>query len=135
MYLRIVAALAVLVSAYVHLKLWFDGMRDLHVVGPSFMLNAIGGAVIVVLLLAWRHWLPALLAFGFGVATLGAFTIATTAGLFGVHEHWEGGYVWAAAIAEAVAIVTGAILLAGDNPVRSRAQLQHRASVGGAHLH
>jgi hypothetical protein len=133
MLIRLVTAAAVLVSALVHLKLWFDGVRD-QSVGPLFMLNAIAGLVIAVLLVAWRHWVPALLAFGFGISTLGAFTIAATVGLMGIHEHWTGGYVWTAAIAEAVAIVGGAVLLSRSNPLRSGGQLQHGVTVRGSHL-
>src|SRR4051794_29483301 len=88
MWMRIVGATAVLVSAAVHLYLWFDGFRDLHVVGPAFMLNAIGGLVIAVLLVTWRSWVPALLTAGFGVSTLVAFILAATVGLFGLHEQW-----------------------------------------------
>ena len=57
--MRVLAAVAVLVSAAVHLYLWLDCARDDDVIGPAFMLNAVGGAVIAVLLLAWRHWVPA----------------------------------------------------------------------------
>jgi hypothetical protein len=108
MRIRIVAALAVLVSAFVHLRLWMDGVKDDHVVGPSFMVNAVAGVVIAVLLLAWRTWVPLFLALGFGAATMAAFIIAATVGLYGVHEHWQGGYVWTAFIAEAIAVVAGA---------------------------
>jgi hypothetical protein len=135
MWLRIVAAVAVLVSAVVHLKLWFDGFRDIDVIGPAFMLNAVAGVVIAVLLLVWRHWVPSFLAAGFGASTLGAFIISATVGLFGVHESWSGGYVLAAAISEAVAMVAGLALLWQDNPIRSRDQLQDRPSTRGAHLH
>ena len=90
MKLRILAAAAVLVSAAVHLYLWFDVFRHAHVIGPAFMLNVVGGTIIAVLLVTWRHWIPLLLAVGFGASTLGAFIIATTAGLYGVHEHWTG---------------------------------------------
>lgn len=107
MTIRIVAALAVLVSAYVHLRMWFDGVKDQHVVGPAFMVNAVAGVVIAILLLAWRSWEPPLLAAGFGAATMAAFVVAATVGLFGVHDHWTGGYVWTAFIAEAVALVAG----------------------------
>jgi hypothetical protein len=96
-------------------------MRDADVVGPAFLLNAVGGVVIAVLLVAWRHWVPPLLALGFGLSTLTAFVIAATVGLFGVHEVWTGWAVWTAAAAEVVAVVTGAWLLLEDNPVRSRA--------------
>jgi hypothetical protein len=131
---RTLASAGVLVSAVVHLLLWFDGVRD-QSVGPAFLLNAAGGAVIAVLLLTWRHWVPPLLAVGFGVSTLGAFVIAATVGLFGVHEHWTGGYVWTAAIAEVVALVAGAVLLIRENPLRSGSQLEHRLAVGRPHLH
>lgn len=132
---RIVAAAAVLVSAAVHLYLWFDGMRDVEVVGPAFLLNAVGGAVIAVLLFAWRHWIPALLTLGFGLSTLAAFVISATVGLFGVHERWQGWAVWTAAAAEVVAMVTGAVLLARANPLRSGGETQDDASSRRAHLH
>ncbi len=135
-YVRIVGALAVVVSALVHLKLYFDWAKDNGLVGPAFLLNAVGGVVIAVLLVTWHHWVSALLTFGFGVSTLGAFIISTTpSGLNGVHERWVGGYVWAAAVSEAIAIIVGALLLLADHPLRSRRQLEHGSTVGGAHLH
>jgi len=134
MVLRVVAAVAALVSAVVHLRLWFDGVRD-QSVGPAFMVNAAAGLVIAVLLLTWQHWVPALLVVGFGICTLGAFTISTTVGLFGVHDRWVGGYVWTAAVAEVVAIVTGLLLLARENPLRSGGQLEDRTPAGRQHLH
>lgn len=112
MWMRILAAVAVLVSALVHLKLWFDGFRDEDVIGPAFMLNAVGGIVIAGLLVGWRHWVPPLLAVGFGLSTLTAFIISTTpAGLFGFHEQWAGWTVWTAAASEVVAILAGAVVV------------------------
>jgi hypothetical protein len=119
---RVLAAVAVLVSAGVHLYLWDDGYRDVDTIGPAFLLNAAGGVVIALLLLAWSHWLPALLTVGFGVSTLGAFIVSTTVGLFGLQESWDGWYVWAAAGSEVAAILLGGLLLARDNPVRSGRQ-------------
>jgi len=123
--LRVLAALAVLVSAGVHLYLWFDLFSGAHVVGPAFMVNAISGVVIAVLLVTWRHWIPSVLAIGFGVATLGAFVISTRSGLYGIHETWTTWEAWTAAAAEAVAIVTGgALLLLVENPLRSGGHFQ-----------
>ena len=119
MWIRVVGAAAVLVSAAVHLWLWFEGFRDLHIIGPAFLLNAVGGAVIAVLLVTWRNWVSGLLAAGFGVGTLGAFILATTVGLFGLHEHWVGWNVWTAAAAEVIAIAAGALVLVRDLPVSS----------------
>ncbi len=107
MKLRVIVAAAVLVSGVVHFKLWMDGMKDLSVIGPSFLLNAVGALVIAVAVLLWRSWLPLLAAVGFAVATLVAFVISATVGLFGVHEVWTGGYVVTAYVAELVALVVG----------------------------
>ena len=133
--MRMLAAVGVLVSAAVHLWLWFDGYRDIEVIGPAFMLNAVAGAVIAGLLLAWRHWIPPFLAVGFGVSTLGAFVISATVGLFGVQESWTGGAVLTAAASEVVAVLAGLVALAQEHPWGSRRELQDRLSVRRAHLH
>ena len=110
MRLRGVGAVALLVSAGVHLYLWFDGVRN-QTVGPMFLINVVAGVVIAILLVRWEHWVPAFLTAGFGAATLGAFIIASTVGLLGVHTVWAGGSVWTAAAAEVVCIVVGGLLL------------------------
>jgi len=130
MTVRTVAAIAVLVSAYVHLYEWLTGMRDVHVIGPLFAVNVVAGVAIAVLLFTWKHWIVPFLAFGFGASTLGGFAIATTsAGLFGTHEKWEGPYVWAAAISEAVAIVAGLIALSRE--YRAAEPARERSTVAG----
>lgn len=131
--MRWFTATAVLVSAAVHLHLWLEGMREADVVGPAFLLNAVGGALIALLLVLWRHWVPPLLALGFGLATLGAFVLAATVGLFGVHESWTGWAVWTAAAAELAAVVAGGLLLAGRR--RSDTQAQHHTPAGRPDLH
>ncbi len=120
--MRLLAAVSVLVSAAVHLYLWLDFARDDDFLGPSFMLNAVGGAVIAVLVLVWRHWLAAFLVVGFGASTLLAFVLSTTVGLFGVTASWTGWAVWVAATAEVLAMIAGGALLAANNPLRSRVQ-------------
>lgn len=114
--LRGLAATAVLLSAVVHLELWLDGMQDVDVVGPAFLLNAIGGVAIGLALLLWRHWLPLLGAAGFGAATLGAYLLSTTVGFFGVREQ-----VWTvAAVVSAVAEVAAVLTAAGAWAVERR---------------
>ena len=115
MRLRGLGAVALLVSAAVHLYLWFDGVRN-QSVGPLFLVNVVAGVVIAVMLLRWEHWLPAFLTLGFGAATLGAFVISSTVGLLGIRTEWAGVSVFTAAAAEVVCIVVGAALL-----LRSRA--------------
>lgn len=129
MNMRLLAAAAALVSGAVHLKLWFDGTRDLDVIGPAFMVNAISGLVIAVLLLAWRHWVPLFLAVGFGLSTLGAFIISATVGLFDVHASWSGFYTWAAFVSELVIIVAALLAARAEGYQRSLRERQHRVSV------
>ena len=108
MILRVLLAIASLVSGGVHLQLWFDGFRQLDVIGPAFLLNAVAGGVIAVLLLVWRSWIPLFLAVGLGASVLLAFTISTTPmGLFGVRERWSGGPQIIGAISEVVLVVAG----------------------------
>jgi len=112
---RFIAAIAVLVSAYVHLYEWLNGMRHVHVIGPLFVVNIVSGVVIAVLLVTWKHWFAPFLAFGFGATTLAGFAIATTsAGLFGDHEKWQGSYIWVAAIAEAVTVLAALFSLSRE---------------------
>jgi hypothetical protein len=117
---RVVAAAAVLISAVVHGILWFDGYRDVDVIGAAFMLNAVGGVVIAILLLGWRNWVPLLLAVGFGAATLGAFALSVTVGLFGFQESVGGVSQWIAAVSEVVAIVAGAAAVRGEGYLAAR---------------
>jgi hypothetical protein len=117
---RIVAAAAVFVSAVVHASLWFGGYRDVEVIGAAFMLNAVGGVVIAVLLVAWRNWVPLLLAVGFGASTLGAFVLSVTVGLFGFQESLGGVSQWVAAASEVVAIVAGVLAARGEGYLTRR---------------
>jgi hypothetical protein len=104
---RLLGALAAVVSAIVHLYLWFDGVKDQGVVGALFVVNVFAGVMIAALLMRWRHWVPLFLLAGFGATTLGAFVIAATAGLFGIHTGWTW-YAWLAAASEVIAVVCGA---------------------------
>lgn len=86
---RMLGAAGVLASAVVHLVLWLQGYRDLDVVGPMFLLNAVGGAVLAVAIPVWRHWLPLLGGIGFGAATLAAYLLSATVGFFEVRTPFE----------------------------------------------
>lgn len=127
MFLRVVAAVAAVVSAALHLWLWFDGVKDQGEVGVMFMVNAVAGVVIAVLLVAWKHWVPLFLVVGFGASTLAAFLISTTVGLFGVEAGWSW-YAWVAAISEVVCVVAGAWAFMAEGWLSSRRQSEHRLS-------
>lgn len=107
---RGLAVAGVFLSADVHLDLWYaGGYRYFATIGPLFLLNAIGGLLIGLVLLCWRHWLPALAAAGYGAATLVAFYLSVTVGLFGLHEIASGEPQILAEVAEYVALVFGGV--------------------------
>jgi len=108
---RLVAAVGVLVSAVVHVLLYLDGYDTIAVVGPLFLLNAVAGVVLAVLLVAWRHWLPLVGGIGFGGLTLLAFVLSTTVGFYGVNESFAGTNEIVAAASEVVAVVGSAVAL------------------------
>ena len=108
MNVRIIGAAAAVVSAVVHLYLWFDGVKDQGTVGALFVVNVVAGLAIAVLLLRWQHWLPLFLLAGFGASTLLAFLIAVNGSLFGISTSWSW-YAWLAAISEIVAVVTALV--------------------------
>ena len=120
MTLRWVLALSVLVSAAVHLGLWFDGYRDIELIGPLFMLNAVAGFVITVAVLVWRHWLPVLAATGFGAATLLAFLLSATVGLGPIQAQTLRTWEIVSGVAEIVSVVVGLALLARSLQRRPR---------------
>jgi hypothetical protein len=110
---RWIAAAAILISGAEHFRLWWSNdYRLIHIIGPLFLLNAIAGLVIAILL-AWRaNPLFELAGLGFAVATLGAFFISVYAGLFGFQEALNGSAQLIAGIAEGVAIVILAPMVA-----------------------
>ena len=131
MLVRMVAAVAAAISSVVHLWLWFDGVKDQGEVGVMFMINAVAGVVIAVLLIGWEHWLPPFLVAGFGASTLGAFFISSTVGLFGIEAGWSW-YAWVALVAEVVCIAAGLWSLQAEGWLKSltsRRQPKDRAVV------
>jgi hypothetical protein len=131
MTMRWTTAAAVLVSGLVHLWLWFDGFRTIAWIGPLFMLNAVAGVVIAVLVVMWRSWIPVVVAVGFGASTLGAFLLSATVGFLGIQEMLLGTWQVIAGMSEILAIVAGVAVLVregwfGRSAVKSQDRLARR---------
>jgi hypothetical protein len=120
--LRGLTAAGLLLSAAVHLQLWAQGVRVVPIIGEAFVVNAVAGLVLGLLVLTWRNPLPLLGAVGFGVSTLGAFVLSVTVGLFGFREQAGGVPQTLAAVAEVVAIVfaVAALVLEHRHPLPRR---------------
>lgn len=93
--IRITAALAALVAGSAHLRLYFDGYRDIPVgnIGTQFVLNAVGAVLVAGTLFAplvvrgksrWIDWVGPVAGVGWGAVSLVAFFVArTSTGWFG----------------------------------------------------
>jgi urea transporter len=76
-------------SAGIHLYLWSEGFRDIETIGTLFLLNAIGGIVLALALLATPgRFLAVVSGLGalYALSVLGALFMSLTVGLFGFHE-------------------------------------------------
>jgi hypothetical protein len=115
--LRVLGAALLLTLAGIHVYLWQQGYRTLHVIGPAFLLDTvcgIGGAVLV--LVTPLRWLPVAAVLGalLAVGTLAALLVTTAVGMFGFVESttaplwWESFWVEVAAVVVLVALAVTA---------------------------
>ena len=111
--LRVLGAALLAAMGWIHLHLWLDGYRTIDVIGPAFLLNALAGFGLAVLLLViprvlvgWVAALGALTAAG----TLAGLLLATTVGLFGFVETTQASLWWESVWVEiAAAVVLGVL--------------------------
>lgn len=113
--LRIVGAGLLLAMAGIHYYLWANaGYNTISLIGPLFLLNAIGGLLLAVALLAAPSRLltvAATLSALFTVGTLGALLISLTpSGLFGFQESTLAPLVPATLWVESVGVVELGVL-------------------------
>jgi hypothetical protein len=113
--------------SWIHLHLWSDGYRHLHIVGPLFLLNFIAGVLVALAVLgAPLRWLgpSALIAAVLAAGTLAALSISINMGLFGYKEYLADNFVHLSIWVESSAIVVlGAVAgRAASVAVRSRSR-------------
>jgi hypothetical protein len=115
--MRRLGVLAILVTGAVHLQQYLGDYHSVPTIGPLFLLNAIGSAVVAVgLLLPVQRWLGqrrgevavGLLALGAVAIALGALVglyIAETGTLFGFSEGTLETVMWIAIVAEIASVL------------------------------
>lgn len=103
--LRVGAAGMLVWIGYIHLHLWQEGYRQIHINGPLFLLDAIAAFVFAAVLLGWPRPLAGLLAAGFTASTLGALIISLSVGLFGFKESMSASFVVLSLIIETVTVL------------------------------
>lgn len=96
-------------SAVIHLELWADGYKDISVIGPLFLIQAVACIILAVAIVAVR-WLVLLAAGAIaGVATAVGLLLSVYDGLFGYTESLSVPY---AVLSLAVEFTAAFVLLA-----------------------
>lgn len=121
---RVGGAAVLLATAGIHLYLWSQGYRDILWIGPLFLLDAIGGAVLALAVLAApSRWLFLVCAAGalLELGTLGGLLLSTTVGFLGFVETWQAPWAVTSAVVEAAGVLLlGGAALAGVAASRHR---------------
>ena len=119
------AAAAVLVAGAQHGRLFHRGYAEVEVVGPLFLMNAIGSLVVVLTLVAGRVWIFVLGAVSICVPSLVSIAIShSSVGFLGFRE---GGYdadalvIVIAEVAAVVLALIGAAVAVGGAPAAAGA--------------
>jgi hypothetical protein len=111
--MRRVGVIAILITGGVHLQQYLSGYHSIPTIGPLFLLNAIGSALVAAgLLIPIERWLGdravgllALAGVAIGLGSLIALLIAETSTLFGFSEGTLETVMWIAIGAEAAAVL------------------------------
>jgi hypothetical protein len=125
-------ALLVALSALIHLHLWSTGYRQIHIIGPLFLLQAIAGLVVAAAVAASRHYLMALAGALFVAGTIAGLVISVEVGLFGFRDSFSAPYAINSVIVEALAVVVlASAALAGRHRGRPVRLFGHDGTRGG----
>lgn len=105
------SSLLLLAMGGIHIYLRFNGSGGL--IGVLFVLNAIGGLVLAVAILAARRWLllglASVLGLLFMAGTLLALVLALTVGLFGIRQQLDGELVVPTLVVESIGTLVLAV--------------------------
>jgi hypothetical protein len=130
--LALAGAAMLIWSAWIHLKLWADGYKDIHTIGPLFLAQGIACIVLAVPLVIWRSLALQLVGAGTLVATAAGLLLSANYGLFGLKESLSVPYTVLSMYVEfggAVILVAGSAILAFAAPsVKAQSNPSHAPS-------
>jgi len=103
-------------SGLLHLYLWADGYRNISTIGPLFLAQGIVGVVLAVALIGFPRAATATAGAVYLLATVAAFAISATRGLFGFMDGLDAPWATTSLIVESVG---AALLIAGGTLSRA----------------
>jgi hypothetical protein len=107
----VLGAVAVAVSAIIHLHLWMQGYKHIHVIGPLFLAQAIGGIGLALFMVAYPRLVSAVLGAVYMASTIGGLLLSATVGIFGLHDGLSVPWATSSLVIEAAGLVV--LLAAG----------------------
>ena len=104
---RLLGAAGVAAAGAIHFQLWDSSYNVISVIGPLFLLDALGSWVLAVLLVGLRFRVLAALGIAVELGAIGGLAVASTTGLFGFRESGfgVGGQILAAYATESLAVL------------------------------
>lgn len=81
-----VAAVLLVVSGIIHLRLWFQAYRHVHILDALFLVQVAAAWLLAVALIVARHLLVVAAALALMVGTMAGFIMARTVGIFGFKD-------------------------------------------------
>jgi hypothetical protein len=82
----VIGAGTVAASAIIHLHLWFQGYRHIHLIGPLFLAQGVSGIALAIAMLAYRRVVTVLAGALYQAATVAGLLLSATVGIFGFHD-------------------------------------------------
>ncbi len=114
----LVGTALVAASALIHLYLWADGYRRISTIGPLFLAQGIAGLALAVVLVAYPRVVTAAAGLIYALATLVAFAISASGGLFGFQDKLDAPWAANALVIEIAALLF--LLVGAALPRRAR---------------
>jgi hypothetical protein len=123
--LAVVGAAMLVWSAVLHLELWGDGYRDIHIIGPLFLAASVADIILALLILVFSRLIVLLAGAGSLIGTAGGLLLAAHGGLFGYTESLSISY---AMLSLQVELTGAAVLLVGAVLPRKPAGIQESSN-------
>ena len=117
--LALAGAAMLIWSSWIHIYLWANGYKDIHVIGPLFMAQGIACVLLAIPLVIWRSLLLQVAGAVTLAATAAGLLISVNWGLFGMQERLSVPYTVLSLYVEftgAAVLLLGAALLAFASP-------------------
>jgi hypothetical protein len=98
-------AAAVAASAVIHLHLWMQGYKHIHLIGPLFLAQAVAGIGLALVMVAYPRLVSAVAGALYMASTIGGLLMSATVGIFGFHDGLRVPWATSSLVIEAVGLV------------------------------